>query len=328
MNLFERIYALHNILDAARLPVPHSRLEAELECSRATVTRVIRRMRLYFNAPIEYDREHNGYYYAETERPFSPPGLWFSEKEVLALLTLQKLLDEVQPGLLSDTLAPLRRRLEALRGNPGAGGTELNRRVRILSMAARPAGPHFRTVAGALLRRHRLRLRYHDRSRDWSSDRIVSPQRLTYYRDNWYLDAWCHGVHALRVFSLDRIRVAEELDELARDVSEMELDVELASGYGIFAGRPSDTAVLRFTQKRARWIADERWHPEQQSAWLKDGRFELRVPYAQPEELILDILRYGPDVEVAAPPSLRREVRQRLKEAVKQYGKNRERLTN
>ena len=22
--------------------------------------------------------------------------------------------------------------------------------------------------------------------------RVVSPQRLVHYRDNWYLDAWCH----------------------------------------------------------------------------------------------------------------------------------------
>jgi predicted DNA-binding transcriptional regulator YafY len=33
------------------------------------------------------------------------------------------------------------------------------------------------------------------------------------------------------------------------------------------------------------------------------------VPYAQSRELVMDILRYGPDAEVVAPQSLREEIR-------------------
>ena len=36
---------------------------------------------------------------------------------------------------------------------------------------------------------------------------------------------------------------------------------------------------------------------------------------------VLDILRYGPDVEVMAPDELRREVKGRLIAALKQYEK-------
>jgi len=34
---------------------------------------------------------------------------------------------------------------------------------------------------------------------------------LTHYRDNWYLDAWCHAKKALRTFSLDNIQKTAEL---------------------------------------------------------------------------------------------------------------------
>ena len=57
-------------------------------------------------------------------------------------------------------------------------------------------------VAGALMRR-RLAIAYHGRERDATTVRKVSPQRLTHYRDNWYLDAWCHsrrGLGALITF--------------------------------------------------------------------------------------------------------------------------------
>jgi hypothetical protein len=57
-----------------------------------------------------------------------------------------------------------------------------------------------------------------------------------------------------------------------------ELDAHFAASYGIFAGAASQTAVLRFTAERARWVADEQWHPQQQGGFLADGRFELRIP--------------------------------------------------
>jgi predicted DNA-binding transcriptional regulator YafY len=77
--------------------------------------------------------------------------------------------------------------------------------------------------------------------------------------------------------------------------------------------------VLRFTAERARWVADEHWHPDQQGHWLDDGRFELSIPYSDPRELLLDILKYGAEVEVVAPPGLRQSVMTRLRSALMQY---------
>ena len=104
-------------------------------------------------------------------------------------------------------------------------------------MAQRPAGVHFQTTASATLQRHRLRITYHLRSKDQVTERTVSPQRLTHYRDAWYLDAWDHLRRALRSFSIDRINHAIELDESAEDIPEARLDEHFASAYGIFAGK-------------------------------------------------------------------------------------------
>ena len=103
------------------------------------------------------------------------------------------------------------------------------------------------------------------------------------------------------------------LDARADDIPDADLDRHFATAYGIFAGQPTATAVLRFTPERARWVADETWHPEQQTRWLPDGRFELRVPYSDPRELVMDILKYGPDVEVVAPEALRTAVQRRAR---------------
>lgn len=322
MDRLQRIYKLHRVISSRRYPVSRATLEKELECSRATVKRIIEEMKLHFNAPLKYDRSRNGYYYdTQGGQTFELPGVWFNAAELHALLATQQLLEQVQPGLLDSHLKPLRERIEKLLAAGQHDSGEIARRVRILRMAGRNAsGEHFQTVAGALLQRQRLIIRYHGRGNNEESQREISPQRLTHYRDNWYLDAWCHERNALRSFAVDRLCEAKALKKRAKDIAEAILDEHFASGYGIFGGKPKHTAVLRFTPERARWVAEEQWHPQQQGRILEDGSYELRVPYSDPRELAMDILKHGAEVEVIEPESLRDEVSRQLQAALACYG--------
>lgn len=321
MDRLQRIYKMHQIIAAHRLPVPHHVLQEKLECSRATVTRVIEEMRLHFNAPLKYDREGNGYFYDTKDGEiFELPGVWFNATELYALLTTQQLLEQAQPGLLDNHLKPLRTRIEKILTSTQLNRSEIAKRVRILRMAGRNASSeHFQTVAGALLQRKRLAIRYHSRSDNTETRREISPQRLSHYRDNWYLDAWCHQRNGLRSFAVDRLREAKLLDQAAQDINEAQLDAHFASSYGIFAGEPKQTAILRFTPERARWVAEEQWHPQQQGHILEDGSYELSILYADPRELVMDILKHGAEVEVVAPEELRELTHKLLASALAQY---------
>lgn len=323
MDRLQRIYQLDHAIKARRHPVPRTVLEQELECSRATVKRIIEDMKLFFGAPIEYDRERNGYYYDTQEgQTFELPGVWFNAAELHALLATQQLLEQLQPGLLDAHLKPLKTHIEKLLAAGQHDGSEIAKRVRILRMAGRDnSSAHFQTVAGALLQRKRIAIRYHGRSNDEESQREVSPQRLTHYRDNWYLDAWCHQKNGLRSFAVDRLREARALEERAKDIAEKELDGHFASSYGIFAGKPKHTAILRFTPERARWVAEEQWHPQQQGHILEDGSYELQLPYSDPRELAMDVLKHGVEVEVIEPKSLRQLVQEQLRGALGRYEK-------
>jgi predicted DNA-binding transcriptional regulator YafY len=128
------------------------------------------------------------------------------------------------------------------------------------------------------------------------------------YRDNWYLDAWCHLRDGLRKFAVDAIAGAVLLDEKAKAVDMKAVERELDRGYGIFAGRDVLWATLRFTPARARWVAHERWHAAQRGRVEPDGRYVLELPFSDTRELMMDILKYGADVEVLGPDSLRAAV--------------------
>jgi predicted DNA-binding transcriptional regulator YafY len=170
-----------------------------------------------------------------------------------------------------------------------------------------------------VLERQQLSFDYLARSTNQATHRTVSPQRLTHYRDNWYLDAYDHERDALRSFSVDRISHARMHEETARDLSEQELDSHLASSYGIFSGTPKGMATIVFSAKAARWVADEHWHSKQEGRFLSDGRYELRLPYSNAKELLMDILRYGADAEITEPASLRAQIQSLLQLTMSAY---------
>lgn len=313
MNRLERFYVMDHLLQE-RGVVPRAVILEQLEISPATFKRDLEYMRDRFNAPVVWDREQGGYRYDKAPkagRKFELPGLWFSEREAYALATMRHLLASLDPGgLIGPQLAPLQARLDAILGGGEASATEIQKRIRIISIGSRTlALEHFSTVGAALIKRRRLRLMYHARSTDETTEREVSPQRLVHYRDNWYVDGWCHLRKGLRSFAVDSIREATILDQPARDVAENTLDAWVDAGYGIFSGEEVTWARLRFSAERARWVATEAWHPQQRSSLDTAGRYVLELPYADDRELILDILRHGADVEVLAPAELRQKVR-------------------
>ena len=310
MDRTERFYLIDRLLNERRLVTRREFLEA-LEVSPATFKRDLEYMRERFNAPIVWNADRGGYEFATTHDgpKYALPGLWFNPSEIHALLTMSAMLDDLQPGLLAGHVAPLRARLEMLLEEGHVEAGEVRKRVRLLRQAARPlATPVFEAVAAATLRRRRLHMLYGARSSGQTTERTVSPQRLVLYRDNWYLDAWCHLRDGLRKFAIDAIQDADVRDDKAKAVDLRIVERELASGYGIFGGPRVQWAKLRFAPARAPWVAHERWHAEQRGRLDDDGHYLLEVPFADPRELLMDVLRYGADVEVLAPPALARAV--------------------
>jgi len=312
MDRYERILTLHRLLKSAHYPVPLTRLMDELECSRATLYRDISFLRDALGAPLESAGAEQAafrYEVGEGER-FELPGLWLTSDELAALLALNELIGRSGPGVLAGALAPFKARIEHLLSDQSSGKSLPIERIRVIPWGERKLDQQaFRIAAGAVLERRQLRFRYRARTTNTDSKRTVSPQRLTHYRDNWYLDVWDHDREALRSFAVDRIVEPHTLDAAAVDVAETDLNELLASSYGIFAGKPKAWATIRFSEHAARWVADEHWHSQQKGEWMSDGRYELKVPYSNSKELLMDVLKYGPDAEVVAPLPLREEMK-------------------
>ncbi len=327
MDRTERFYRIDQLLNEQRC-LSFEAIQEALGVSRATLRRDLQYLRDRLNAPIIYDRLGGGYRFTQDAASLSAasavsgpkyelPGLWFNASEIYALLMMQQLLNTVQPGLLGPHIAPLQSRLSALLGSQQNRPEDIEDRIRIVHTGQRAPEPaNFALIASALLKRQRLQLQHWHRGRDETTSREISPQRLVFYRGNWYLDAWCHLRKDLRSFAVETLSEVALLDKSAKEVAATVLDSRVQNGYGIFGGARTQWAQLRFTPARARWVAAEQWHPDQRGSVLPDGSYQLDVPYSIETELVMDILRHMPEVEVLGPPALRQKVYDKLATAL------------
>ena len=327
MNQLDRLYQLERLL-RSRQALGRDALMDELEISRATLKRYLDLLRDRMNVPVLYDRYSNTYSISQSTHPKQLgaarqelPGVWFSQQEIIALLTMYQLIASLDAaGMLQRHLQPILQRLTTMLGSTHMQAQELQRRVRIIGTARREVHSRFFEAVGlALTQRRKLQVTYFTRSRNETSERSLSPQRLVHHRNTWYLDAWCHSSNGLKRFALDALREAKVLDEQVKEMPLAAVEKAMDEGYGIYAGLKLRWATLVFTPWSAIWVTPEQWHPNQKSRTLPDGSLELKVPYTHDDELLLDIQRHGADVRVVAPVDLREKVLAGLRRAVEQY---------
>jgi predicted DNA-binding transcriptional regulator YafY len=314
-----RLYGYKALFEAKRLVTRADMMEVA-EVSLATFKRDIAKLRDQMGMPIMFDKDRGGYYLDRNNLSTEMPGLWFNPEELVALLTIQRLIEQLEPGLVGLKLQPLRKKLTDLLQAKGLGEAEIANRVRLTFAGKRQLElKAFEQVALATISRKQIKVTHLNRERTERVERIISPQELVHYRDNWYIDAWCHLRNGIRSFGLDAIEDVQILDAPAQEVGTAELRRFTQGSYGIFAGQPTEWAVLRFTKYRAQWVEGELWHPQQMAIREPDGSYLLKVPYSDDRELLGDILRFGADVQVLEPKELRAKVQRTLLEAVGRY---------
>lgn len=321
MEKLDRIQQLHQLLVSHRQPVSLRALAEKMECTPKTVRRLIEVLQSYFSAPIDFIQGKGWTYVSKPGENVQLPGLWLTAEELQSMALLLHVLDSFGNGLLQHELKPVTKEIYTLLRSRKIKPETLMGRIKVLSLGQRNTPDStLLHVGDALMKGQQITIQYADFDSKVST-RTISPQNLVYYRDNWYLDAWCHKRQALRIFSLARIDRILHRDKPAPalHIPDTEREQYFSSGYGIFAGPATQTATLRFSPGIAREIARQEWHPQQQGCW--DGSdYVLSLPYSNETELLRDVMRYVPDVVVEGPETLRQNLKDRLSKGLLGYG--------
>ena len=322
MSDMERLHRIKYMIQQRKC-VPIDDFLGELEISKATFKRDLEYLRSRLKASIVYDRFLNGYKFEFPDQidKIEMPGLWFSEKEATALVLMQHLLSSLdQSGLIGPHIEPLTTIIDGILGQSETSAKELRKRIKVLGMGSRKNSiENFSEIGAALLKRNRLVIKYFAKGKGEETEREISPQRLIFYRENWYLDAYCHLRNDLRSFAVDGIRSAVLTNTKAQEVSDKDCHEHFAESYGIFSGKATQRARLRFTPEHARWVAGEHWHGQQVGSFDKEGYYLLEFDFNQDPELVMDILKHGSGVEVIGPATLKNKVKAELEKALNGY---------
>ena len=327
MSQSTRLRDIIAILEARHQPVPVRIFLQELGMSLSAFKRDLAVLRDQMRAPIVWKRgdEDNPRGYVLEDKGWSSgklglPNAWFSSAEIYALLMIDAFASHIGPGLLTEHLAPLITRITLALSAADDSPQDIRARVRILASASKRINtPFFESVAQATIKQQQLNILYFTRSKNERSERVVSPQRLIHYKENWYLIAWCHKAEGLRMFALDAIEAANSTKDATLSIDVKMVDALIGRDFGIYSGGERQWAKLKFTALQARWVQAEVWHTEQKTTLNDDGSIVIEIPYSNSKELMLDILRFGPDVMVLEPPTLRQAIKERLDKAAAQY---------
>ncbi len=307
MKKIDRIYLLDKILKDRRSPVEIDTLKDRLECSQATVYRVIATLRDDFNAPIESDE--NGVYYDHSSQ-FDLPGIRLNAEETQGLLMAAQLLEDLQSESLQK---PMQRILDNIDKVLQQKGIANRRLIQIIPALSRKPSPNiFQSLMEALQNEKKLTIKYLTRSSQKTTQRLISPQRLTSYKNAWYLDAWCHLREGIRLFALEQIQSSEIDIERVKKLPADQLRAHYAESYGIFSGPMKSLAVIKIDKKLAPWTVFEHWHSQQSIEHLNDTHMLLSVPYNDDRELIADVMRLGTAAQIIKPNSLQQQFHQQL----------------
>lgn len=311
MTRMVRLHLIDQLLNS-RASVTLTEFLETLEVSQATFKRDLEYLRDQLNAPIVYDRDINAYRFerrSATGPKYELPGLWLDGDEAHALLAATSLLERIEPGLLGAQIAPLKSRLRLLMSTESIDPEIIGQRIRLVQNQRRASSTrHFQKVARATLEGLRLNITHLNRNTGERTTREISPQRLTHYRENWYVEAWCHTREAIRSFGLDAIEEVTVTATPVKVLTTEQLDAVLGSGFGIFNGTAVQWAVLHFKPSRAQYVSKQVWHPEQEARWLEDGSYELKIPFTDSREIINEVLWHGHHATVIFPESLRAEL--------------------
>ncbi len=311
MAKLEKIYLLDNILQSRKTPASASYLMERLECASATLYRLIATLKDEFNAPILKNNSGNnkGFYY-DPNAQFSLPGVRLNMEETNGLLMAAQILEDLQSDALNQSLSRIIGNIEKVLEDKGLNNRKM---VKIIpALSRKPTPDIFQTILDALNKGKKLKLTYQSRNSEQGTERLVSPQRFTSYKNAWYLDAYCHLRNDIRLFALENILSCEVDIEPSKTLAQNTLRNHYAKTYGLFAGEATHTAKIEFNTALAPWVKHEHWHSDQTIEQLDERHILMTIPYNQTQELIADILRYGPAAKIIAPKGLRQLMKETL----------------
>ena len=177
------------------------------------------------------------------------------------------------------------------------------------------------SVMQSMLDNTEMELHYRKYMSEDEEVRHIRPYAVKEFAKRWYIVAYSEEASALRVYAMDRILALKPTGEKFKMPKGFQVDDLFESSYGIYLPEGEEPVLvkLRTTLREAAYLQDLPLHPSQVFLGEEDGfcLFALRV--IPNPNFIMELVKHGGRLEILEPESLREQVKQELRNALKLY---------
>ena len=287
-KMLERIIIVHNAIKSGMYP--NNKQLQKFYCEQtgyskvgeATICRTIDALRTYFKAPLEYDRQKNGYYYFE-DWDFALNNI--SAQDVFYLSAAKTLLSSFQGSPLYDEISGV---IDFVTDTQAAGKSALLKRIAI------PPAPAFSVdkqvwddILKALQGNLVIEFDYTGRWDTETQHRRVRPYQLLLDDGVCYLYGYAEERKAERLFVLNRMTGLKITPDHFKLPANYEFSARCGGGrFGTFVSDDKDKYVIDFYGDSRQYIKDRVWADDQKiSDFEEEDR--TRITFAATQYLTI-----------------------------------------
>jgi proteasome accessory factor B len=318
--LWRRLQTIHHDIKEKRFPNASS-LAQMLGVSSKTVQRDLDYLRDELAAPIEFDRQENGYFYSRPD--YVLPFLPVDGNDLFSIGVAAQVLALFGGTPLARDLKACYERLAELMPPAVRLRPEIVMEKLALRAAFRPVREEiWQAVAEALQRGIALSIRYHRPRAAPEEPRVVLPYAFVLSGRDWMMLAQDRSAGQIKNFYLARIQSAQLTGERYAIPRGFDTADFFRNTFGLFVGGGKPFRMrIRFSPEISEEIRELQWHPDQKVTMDEDGAAILELPAQSIKEARRFVLGYGKDAVVLDPPDLVEDLRREIEAMERSYAR-------
>lgn len=274
---------------------------------------------LGFEAPVEYHKSYKGYYYKDPN--FSISKIPLHQDDLYALEFAAGMLRQFRDfPILRQFDTTIHRLLEAVQISRNLYGEEISNIIQVERSASSKGNNYLEFFLQCILDRKEVQFNYFNYSKGRSSQHTLHPYLVREYRNRWYVTGYSPTHSAILTFGLDRISETKTQGKSFRIIDSFNGKKFFHHSFGITVNDLIPQKIeLSFTPVEGHYIKAQPLHHTQKV--VKDTAKECRISIhvILSHELKMQLLSYGDSVKIIKPLSLREEVLETIRKALKQY---------
>lgn len=316
--LLKRLTVIDREIGEKRFP-NKDRLATILEVSSKTIQRDIDFMKFEYDAPIEFNKQRNGFYYSDDKYRLNP--IKIDSSDLLALAVTEKVLEQYKNSPYAKYFKKFYEKLSYLFDEKiSIDAKDLDSIISFQIGPVRSVNENtMDKITTAVRESRRIWIKYRT---GWSgeiSDREIDIYHLKNHQGDWYIIGYCHKAQQIKVFAVSRIQQIKLTNRYFDIPEDFNIVEYFKDSFGIFESKEIYDVKLKIMNESVRYIKERQWIKSQKITENKDGSIMLEFRVNNLTEVMMWILAMGKDCIVLAPRKLVKLISNEYKTIIKYY---------